>query len=84
LLRPLEAYKPSAAQSATVRVIGFPNVGKSSLINTLKRDKVLVKVCAGTHEEGYSQFNLERGLWIVDSPRVIFEDYDNVRCQKET
>ena len=37
LLRLLKAYKPSAAQSVTV---GFPNVGKSNLINSLERSKV--------------------------------------------
>ena len=42
LLRLLKAYKPSTAQSVTVGVIGFPNVGKSSLINILKWAKVRV------------------------------------------
>jgi nuclear GTP-binding protein len=40
LLCLFKAYKPSAAQSVTVGLVGFPNVDKSILINTLKRVKV--------------------------------------------
>ena len=40
----LKAYKLSAARSITLGVVGFPNVGKSSLINTLKRAKVRYRV----------------------------------------
>ena len=39
LLKLLKAYKPKAG-SVTVGVVGYPNVGKSSLINSLKRSKV--------------------------------------------
>ncbi len=37
LLRLLKVYNPSAAQSIAISVIGLPNVGESSQINTLKR-----------------------------------------------
>ena len=36
----LKAYKLSVVQSITVSVIGFPNVGKSGLMNMLKWAKV--------------------------------------------
>lgn len=39
LLKLLKAYKPKAG-SVTIGVVGYPNVGKSSLINSLKRSKV--------------------------------------------
>jgi nuclear GTP-binding protein len=39
LMRLLKAFKPSA-RSATVGVVGYPNVGKSGLINALKCSKV--------------------------------------------
>ncbi len=42
-LRLLKAYKPSAAQSMTVGVVGFPHDGKSSLINTLKLANLKVR-----------------------------------------
>jgi nuclear GTP-binding protein len=47
LLCLFKVYKLSAAQSVTVGVVGFPNVGKSSLINTLKRPKVCCHISLG-------------------------------------
>ncbi len=41
-MRLLKAYKPKAG-SVTVGVVGYPNVGKSSLINCLKRSKVSIR-----------------------------------------
>lgn len=84
LLRLLKAYKPSAAQSMTVGVVGFPNVGKSSLINTLKRAKVCAVAGQAGHTKDLQSIQLERGLRIVDSPGVIFEDDEGIQGQKES
>jgi len=46
-LRFLKAYKPSAAPSITLGVVRFPNVGKGSLIHTLKWAKVRRRVSLG-------------------------------------
>jgi nuclear GTP-binding protein len=77
----------------TVGVVGFPNVGKSSLINSLKRAKVRscpspiqkvaalksdFKVCAVAAQPGHTKdvqsIQLERGIKIIDSPGVVFDD----------
>ena len=39
LMKLLKAYKPKIG-TVTVGVVGYPNVGKSSLINSLRRSKV--------------------------------------------
>ncbi|KII90402.1 hypothetical protein PLICRDRAFT_38926 [Plicaturopsis crispa FD-325 SS-3] len=79
LVRLLKAYKPSAAQSVTVGVVGFPNVGKSSLINSLKRAKVCAVAAQPGHTKDLQSVQLERGIRIVDSPGVVFdEDEDTV------
>lgn len=77
LLKLLKSYKPPN-KSITVGVVGFPNVGKSSLINSLKR----AKVCPVASEPGWTKelqsVSVERGLKIIDSPGVIFdEDYSD-------
>ncbi|KAI6152723.1 P-loop containing nucleoside triphosphate hydrolase protein [Pisolithus thermaeus] len=76
LLRLLKSYKP-AAQSVTVGVVGFPNVGKSSLINSLKRSKVCAVAAQAGHTKEIQTVQLERGIKIIDSPGVIFDEDDH-------
>ncbi|KAJ7925235.1 P-loop containing nucleoside triphosphate hydrolase protein [Mycena leptocephala] len=76
LIKLLKAYKPSAG-SVTVGVVGYPNVGKSSLINCLKRSKVCAVAAQPGHTKDLQSVQLERGMRIVDSPGVVFDDEDD-------
>ncbi|KAF9530700.1 hypothetical protein CPB83DRAFT_850142 [Crepidotus variabilis] len=78
LLRLLKAYKPKAG-SVTIGVVGYPNVGKSSLINSLKRSKVCAVAAQAGHTKDLQSIQLERGMRIIDSPGVVFDedDFDN-------
>lgn len=72
LLNLLKSFKPPN-KSISVGVVGYPNVGKSSLINSLKR----ARVCPVAAEPGWTKdlqsVAIERGLRIIDSPGVIFD-----------
>lgn len=80
----LKAYKPKAG-SVTVGVVGYPNVGKSSLINSLKRTKVCAVAAQAGHTKDIQSVQLERGMRIIDSPGVVFDDdnYDDGKGSKK-
>ncbi|EIW77743.1 P-loop containing nucleoside triphosphate hydrolase protein [Coniophora puteana RWD-64-598 SS2] len=83
LLRLLKAYKPSA-KSVTVGIVGFPNVGKSSLINSLKRSKVCSVAAQPGHTKDLQSIQLERGIRIIDSPGVVFDDDTDTKSAQKT
>ena len=84
LLFLLKAYKPSAAQSVTVGIIGLPAIGKSSLIKMLKRAKVCAVVAQPGHMKELQSVQLERDMWIVDSPGVIFRETREVALLRQS
>lgn len=65
-----------AKQLITVGVVGFPNVGKSSVINSLKRTKAaqtgntpgVTKVC--------KEVTLDKNIVLIDSPGVVLTTTD--------
>ncbi|KAL5522218.1 NUG1_1 [Sanghuangporus sanghuang] len=90
LLNLLKSYKahhlPNSkgkGGSITVGVVGYPNVGKSSLINSLRR----AKVCGVSAEAGFTKemqaVQVERGIRVLDCPGVIFDD-DDIDGAKES
>ncbi|KAH6905307.1 P-loop containing nucleoside triphosphate hydrolase protein [Coprinopsis sp. MPI-PUGE-AT-0042] len=76
LMKLLKAYKPKT-KSVTVGVVGYPNVGKSSLINCLKRSKVCSVAAQPGHTKDLQSIQIERGLKVIDSPGVVFDDDDH-------
>ncbi|KIJ94798.1 hypothetical protein K443DRAFT_683483 [Laccaria amethystina LaAM-08-1] len=82
LLKLLKAYKPKAG-SVTVGVVGYPNVGKSSLINSLKRSKVCAVAAQPGHTKDLQSVQLERGMRIIDSPGVVFDEDDFIDGKSE-
>ncbi|KAF8519467.1 P-loop containing nucleoside triphosphate hydrolase protein [Hysterangium stoloniferum] len=76
LMNLIKSYKTGPSSRITVGVVGYPNVGKSSLINSLKRSKV----CAVAAEAGWTRdlqsIQVDRGIRIIDSPGVVFDDID--------
>ncbi|KAF9039194.1 P-loop containing nucleoside triphosphate hydrolase protein [Panaeolus papilionaceus] len=84
LIKLLKAYKPKAG-SVTIGVVGYPNVGKSSLINCLKRSKVCAVAAQAGHTKDLQSVQLERGMRIIDSPGVVFDDdqYDDGKGSKK-
>ena len=87
----LKAYKPKACP-ATIGVVGYPNVGKSSLINSLKRSKVShiaahhryfsqqSQVCGVAAQAGHTKdvqsIQLAKDLRILDTPGIVLHDDD--------
>jgi nuclear GTP-binding protein len=74
LLQLLKNYCRNAdiKTSITVGVVGYPNVGKSSLINSLKRSRVC-KVGATPGVTTSPQYvNLDKSIKLIDSPGIVF------------
>lgn len=66
-----DSSERKSKHSIIVGVIGFPNVGKSSLINSLKRSRV-----AGTGNvpgvtKGIQEVYLDKDIILLDSPGVV-------------
>lgn len=57
-----------------VGVIGYPNVGKSSLINSLKRGKVCGVGATPGFTKECKEISLDRHVKLIDSPGIVFGD----------
>eukprot|EP01095_Lingulamoeba_sp_RSL-Kostka_P014752 TRINITY_DN6564_c0_g1_i1.p1 TRINITY_DN6564_c0_g1~~TRINITY_DN6564_c0_g1_i1.p1 ORF type:complete len:631 (+),score=286.82 TRINITY_DN6564_c0_g1_i1:65-1957(+) len=58
--------------SITVGIIGFPNVGKSSLINSLKRSRAAGVGATPGHTKIMQEIILDKNIKLLDCPGIVF------------
>lgn len=76
----LKSRSTQVKHTLSVGVIGFPNTGKSSIINALTRrlgqgDKVTTGSEAGLTKES-RQIKLDKAITLLDSPGIVFPGAD--------
>ena len=58
----------------TVGIIGYPNVGKSSILNTMKRSRAVGVSPRPGFTTAMQEVVLDRSIRLLDSPGVVFDD----------
>jgi nuclear GTP-binding protein len=74
LLQLLKNYSRSLNLKKTINVgvIGYPNVGKSSIINSLKRSRAVQVSAAAGCTKVVQHVKLDNNINLIDSPGVLF------------
>ena len=67
----IEGDDKKLKQLITVGVVGFPNVGKSSLINSLKRSKAAATGNTPGVTKSMQEIQLDKNIVLIDSPGVV-------------
>mmetsp|Transcript_23575 Transcript_23575/g.36362 ORF Transcript_23575/g.36362 Transcript_23575/m.36362 type:complete len:537 (-) Transcript_23575:14-1624(-) len=79
LLQLMKNYSRSIGKkkgSITVGVIGYPNVGKSSIINSLKRARAVGVSPRPGFTTSMQEVVLDKNIRLLDSPGIVFDDDD--------
>lgn len=63
--------RQSRRKKAVVAVVGLPNTGKSSLINSLSGRKAASVAPIAGHTKGQQQVNVSRSITMFDTPGII-------------
>ena len=83
LLQLLKQYALNTHASLTVGVVGYPNVGKSSLINSLKRSRACAVAAMPGKTRVVQEVVLDKGVKILDCPGVVLEDLSREESEKK-
>ena len=66
----------SDKQQISVGFIGYPNVGKSSVINTLRAEKVCKTAPIPGETKVWQYVTLMRKIYLIDCPGVVYNTGD--------
>lgn len=69
--------KKSNKTCITVGIIGYPNVGKSSILNSLKRFRAVGVSPTPGFTTSLQEVVLDKNIRLIDSPGVVFDGNDN-------
>jgi len=61
-------------RAVTVGIVGYPNVGKSSIINSLKRSKAVGVSATPGFTRCMQEVSLDAKVTLLDCPGIIFDD----------
>jgi len=64
-------------RTLSVGVVGYPNVGKSSLINSLKRTKCVGVSPTPGFTRSMQEVILDQNIRLLDCPGIVFDDLDS-------
>lgn len=60
--------------SITVGIIGYPNVGKSSLINSLKRERAVGVGATPGYTRAMQEVHIDKHVKLLDCPGIVFSE----------
>jgi len=60
--------------SITVGIIGYPNVGKSSLINSLKRERAVGVGATPGYTRSIQEVHIDKHVKLLDCPGIVFSE----------
>jgi len=74
LLKNYARGKGGLKTSINVGIVGLPNVGKSSIVNSLKRSRVAKVGNQPGVTKNIQEINLDKQVTLLDSPGVVFQE----------